>query len=177
MAYLELQKSPNDNKRALVAFVLSLAFLVLAFKCSGQCVQRTRPFFNSDSTRFIACTSLNFGVVNANGEEENINFGILSDSLPNNSYSYVITVWFPVKNKIVSAEIDFGFNKLGIKTISSTFINPDVGYAEFRLSKEQAVLLRDNLYEYINFRVNGNNLSYAEDWVLDPYVSNFLKIF
>lgn len=177
--YIAFEKDPNrDSKRAIIVFVLCLVFFALAFKCSGQaCSTRVKPFFNSDSTRFVSCEALAFGVNNYNGEDV-IQVGILADSLDNNTYSPVIFVWFPKSsNKVHVAEIDFGFKSAGIETLKHTLLNKEIGYAEYRLTKEQAILFRENLYEYVNFRINYNELTYAEDWVIDPMISNFLKMF
>lgn len=179
--YLDVTETdPNRNRRnGLIIFVICVILLSTLVKCAGQtCVTRARPFFNSDSTRFIACEGLAFGVFKADGTESTIQMGILTDSLPDNVYSPVIFVWFPKSDKVIStAEIDFGFKNIGVVTLKFTFINRNVDYVEYRLTKEQSVLFKDNVYEFVNFRINHNDITYAEDWVEDPLISNFLKMF
>lgn len=182
MAIIDLSRpDPNRNRRnGLITALVMIIYLLIIVKCSAQpCIHRIRPFFNSDSTRFIACDGLAFGVTKEDNTEDVIQMGILIDSLSNSNYSAVIFVWFPKSSyKIIStAEIDFGFKGVGIETLKFTFINRNVKYAEYRLTKEQTELFKNNVYEYVNFRINHNNLTYTEDWVEDPLISNFLKMF
>lgn len=181
--YLDItEKDPDKNRRnGLIIFVICVILLGTLVKCAGQtCVKRFHPNVKPDSSRIVGCFVLNFGVsriVDEQEIQEVIRMGVLADSVSVNSYSPVIFVWFPKSNDVDSPQLGFGFNKLGIETINPSFVSKEAHYAEFRLTRSQFLLLRENKYEYVNFRVDGTDLSYSEDWVEDPYISDFLKMF
>lgn len=159
--YLDIQKEPNrDGKWTMFIFILAVAFVMLCATCEGQ-VDRLRPYKKFPNIVQLTVKSDLIFTVDRGGIKDKISLGVHADSLKKDTYYMAIHVFFPKETYISNTELIIGFKNGGIEILPSTFINKE--YVEYQVTNEQYLIFRDKQYEYINFKLNGYDISFEDD--------------
>ncbi len=173
--YMDLiEKDPNRNRRnGLIVFVICIILMGCIIKCAAQ-VKRSHPFGNAkEVTRIATDRSLMF-FVNIGDKNDTIFLGIYADSLKKDTYYMSFYVHFPKGLNITASRLDVGFDKQGIESFNSTNIVSGDGYVEYRVSNQQYTKLKSYKYEYINFSINGYDVSFEDND--GDYFSRFFRL-
>lgn len=165
MAYLDLfQEDPNKNKRALVTFILCVAFLVFAYTCSGQiCTQK----YNTKQgviTRKAPCEGMIY-------YGDKLFISIYGDSLSRSSYDFKL--YAVLKDSLkddVALYVQFenGEGELFYPCV----LDKESGYTEFKIYPEQ---LKSIYYgKRIKMEFVNNKLIYKTEWGVN-FFSSFIS--
>lgn len=163
----------KSEKRLGYIIVLGfMAFMFIASKCAGQCIERSHRYINDPQTvTYSSCELMSLPLINKTGT---ISVGIIADQ---NAKSTELTIYvYYTKEDVVNADSKtfIGFPNGDIIKVIQTKYDSELKYAEFRISSDLAERLKKEPFNYLCFSVS-NYIHPSVSEIKNPsYFKDFL---
>lgn len=140
---MKLRKDiPNEGRNNILMFLFSIAFLMIAAKCTGQIKRGVTE--NGNVYKCVVSP-----IIFADNLKQEILLNISADSLPNGKYKIYLAAQLQQTKQPYNIKI--GFTN-GVTQLFKPFdYNAETGYSAFNVSNDAFEQLKNVKYDYICF--------------------------